>query len=94
MRANLSDTQCPGTADLDGQTYQVFEYVTRTDATEASNGAWFGGRNRVFIDPENDRVMHWHVTEAVSSFAPEISADVQMIRYEYDETITLPRPDN
>lgn len=93
QRANLTEVDCLGTLNIDGVDHEAVSFVTRTDPAEGT-GAWFGGHNRVFIAMDTGRVMRWEVTEAVSSFAPEPSADTQVILYDYDEQITLPRPEN
>lgn len=93
QRANLTEVECLGSQSTDGVDYEVVSFVSRTDPAEGT-GAWFGGRNRVFVDAGTGRVMRWEVTGAVSSFAPEPSADTQLIVYDYDAAISLPRPEN
>ena len=93
QRANLGRTACPGATVIDGATYDTYRFFTRTDPVEASGGAWFGGLNTIHVDPGTGLVMVWEVTEAVSSFAPEPSADRDVAVYTYDAALTLPRPE-
>ncbi|MBV2358966.1 hypothetical protein KUH32_04195 [Thalassococcus sp. CAU 1522] len=93
QRANLDDTACPGTADLDGTEVEIVRYFTRTDPNPEAGGAWFGSANTVFIDPATGRVLRWEVTDAVSSFSPDPSPDIQVLVYTYDDTIALSEPD-
>ncbi|MGP6087083.1 hypothetical protein [Antarctobacter jejuensis] len=93
MLANLTDTTCHGTVELDGTTYDKVEYVSRTDPNEDMGGAWFGGRNIVYLDPDSQRVMRWELTDFVSSFAPELNKDIHVQVFTYDPSISLSRPD-
>ncbi|ASP18883.1 hypothetical protein ANTHELSMS3_00157 [Antarctobacter heliothermus] len=93
MVANLTDTACPGTVDLDGMTYETVTYFTKTDPDDSMGGAWFGALNTVYIDPDTDQVMRWEMTDFVSSFAPEVSKDRHTQLFTYDPSISLKRPD-
>ncbi len=93
MQANLTETTCHGPVELDGQTYDKVEYVTRTDPNEDMGGAWFGARNIVYLAPGDQQVMLWEMTDFVSSFAPELNKDMHVQIFTYDPSISLSRPD-
>ncbi|WP_420411784.1 hypothetical protein [Roseibium sp.] len=92
-KANLTDGKCLGTVDLDGSNYDVVSYVTKTDPNPKMNDMWFGARHTVYIDPETARVMRWESTDFVSSFAPNMSKEVQVQIFEYDPDLVIPRPE-
>jgi hypothetical protein len=92
-KANLKEVSCPGSQDLDGATYEVVSYVTQTDPNPEMNGMWFGARHTVYIDPDAARVMRWDSTDFVSSFAPDLSKEVQVQIFDYDSGLVIPRPD-
>lgn len=93
MVKNLSETACPGRVEVDDIPYENVRFFTKTDPEEASDGAWFGSRNSVFIDPDDGRVMRWEMTDFVSSFAPEVSRDIHVQIFTYDDPISISRPD-
>lgn len=92
-RANLSKTACLGQIETDSGPYDVVTYVTQTDPNPEMQGMWFGARNKVFIDPQTDKVMRWESTDFVSSFAPEMSKEVQLQNFKYDNALVVPRPE-
>jgi len=92
-RANLTETACPGVQELDGTQYDAVSYVTRTDPNPQMQDMWFGARHTVYIDPKSNKVMRWDSTDFVSSFAPELSKDVQIQLFTYDDTLVIERPD-
>ena len=90
--ANLAQVSCPGLVEVEGQEFENVAYFTKTDPSKAAHGAWFGGLNSVFIDPETGRVMRWEITEAVSSFAPKPSGDRQVLIYTYEPDLRVDPP--
>jgi len=92
MRANLSDTACPGMTEIDGAPFDTVSYVTKTDPTPESHNAWFGARHTVYIHPDTQQVMRWEMTDFVSSFAPDLSKNVQVQIYDYDPDLTIDVP--
>lgn len=92
-RANLSETDCPGETEVDGVKYEVVSYVTRTDPNPKMQDMWFGARNKVFIDQQTGKVAIWESTDFVSSFTPELSKEVQVQVFTYDEALVIPDPE-
>ena len=92
-RANLTDTECPGETVLDGTPYDVVVYTTKTDPNPQMNDAWFGARHTVYIDTTTNLVMRWESTDFVSSFAPDLSKDLQVQEFEYDADLVVSKPE-
>ncbi|SMX40681.1 hypothetical protein [Maliponia aquimaris] len=91
-RENLTDPACLGTVTVDDTAYEAVSYVTRTDP-DPDSGAWFGARNTVYLDPETQRVQRWEMTDFTSSFAPELSRDIHVQVFSYDDPMTITRPE-
>ncbi|CTQ53825.1 hypothetical protein LP7551_02354 [Roseibium album] len=93
QRANLSNTECSGETEIDGSKYDVVSFVTRTDPNPQMQDMWFGARHKVFIEQTTGKVSIWKSTDFVSSFAPELSKEMQVQVFTYNETLVIPDPE-
>jgi hypothetical protein len=93
QQKNLADVACPGQVEIDGASYENIAFFTKTDPDEATGGGWFGAHNTVYLDPQTERVMRWEMTDQVSSFAPEVSADINVQIFDYDTPVRIVRPE-
>ena len=91
--ANLDRTACDGIVEMDGKSLEKYTFFTKTDPVDAVQGAWFGGMNTVYLEPDSGRVMRWEMSESVAHYQPEPSTDRQVNLYHYDPSIRVERPE-
>ncbi len=89
--ANLTETECLGSVELGQQSYAGYRYRTRTD--ETAEGSWFGGYFTTYLDPETGQLMRLELREAVSSWQPEPTKDVDITTVIYDPDLTITKPE-
>lgn len=91
--ANLDRVDCAGVVDLDGAPREKLEFFTKTDPNDAVGGAWFGGMNTVYIDPETGQVARWDTYDSVAHYQADPSPDRQVSLRRYDAEISVNAPD-
>lgn len=89
---NLTDTQCVDGVALDGKTYDMVRYSTRTDPNPDMNNAYFGSSDTAYIDRESGQVMRLEQTGFFSSWLPEPGKDTHVTRFTYDADVKVTRP--
>lgn len=90
--ANLDRTRCDGMVDVDGQSLERFSWFTKTDPTEAAQGAWFGGVYTAYVDPATGLLMRLETSESVAHYQPQPGTDTQVSVYTYDPSIVIDAP--
>ena len=91
--ANLTDTSCQDGVVIDGNTWNMVAFSTKTDPNPDMGGAFFGSSDTVYIDPETRQVMLWEQTGLFSSWLPEPGMDTQVTRFRYDPSLKVTAPD-
>lgn len=90
MAANLSETECPGVVDLEGQ--RAVKYVFRTKTDPNRFGSWWGGLYTAYVDPRTGLKLREDIAEYVASWAPDPAQTVNVTVVEYDDTISIEAP--
>lgn len=89
---NLTATECTDGVMLDGSTFDVVRYSSKTDPNPDINNAFFGSSDTVYIDPKTRQVMRLEETGLFSSWLPEPGKDTYITRFTYDENIRIATP--
>ncbi len=89
---NLTATECANGVTLDGNTWNMVRYSTKTDPNPDMNNAFFGWSDIVYIDPKKMQVMRLEQTGFFSSWLPEPGKDthITLFTYEPDVKVTAP----
>ncbi len=89
---NLTATECANGVKLNGNTWNMVRYSTKTDPNPDMNNAFFGWSGTVYIDSNTLQVMRLEQTGFFSSWLPEPGKDthVTLFTYEPDVKISVP----
>lgn len=90
---NLTATDCVDGVMLDGHTWNMVRYSSKTDPNPDMNNAFFGSTDTAYIDPETLQVMLLEQTGFFSSWLPEPGTDTHTTRFTYDPAIKITAPD-
>lgn len=74
---------------LDGNTFDMVRYSSKTDPNPDMGSAFFGSSDTVYIDPETKQVILLVQTGFFSSWLPEPRKDTHTTRFTYDPTIKI-----
>lgn len=90
--ANISDVDCMGEVDVEGQTYLGYGFTTQTDPDPNQGGLFFGERSTVYLDPESREVMRWEQTDFITPWMAEPDRAHHVTVFQYDDTIHVTPP--
>lgn len=91
LAASVSEPECPGATDLDGQSAVLYRFFSKPEPNE--HGSWWGGRYSVWVDPDADRLLRLELADGIASWAPAPSDDVQVTTIVYDDAIHIEEPE-
>ncbi len=91
LAASVSEAECPGATDLDGQSAVLYHFLSKPEPNE--HGSWWGGRYSVWVAPDAKRLLRIELSKGIASWAPEPSGDVQVTTITYDDTIRIEESD-
>ncbi len=89
---NLTATECTDGVTLEGNTFDIVRYSTKTDPNPDMNNAFFGSSDTVYIDPETRQVILLEQTGFFSSWLLEPRKDQHITRFTYDPNIKITAP--
>lgn len=89
--ANISQAECPGEVEIDGQRRIKYVYRTKTDPNR--HGSWFGGLYTAYLDIETGQLMRLEVSETIASWAPDPAPHTDITNVTYDPSIRITAPD-
>ncbi len=89
--ANMTDTQCPGTFQIDGLPVEKYVYRIKTDPD--ATGMYFGSLDTAYVDPATNQVVRWDAAESIASWAPAPANEVQISQLFYDRAIRITAPE-
>ncbi len=90
LAASISEPECLGTTELDGQKALLFRFLSKPEPNEY--GSWWGGRYSVWVSPDANRLLRLELAEGIASWAPKPSKDVQVTTIVYDDAIRVEAP--
>ena len=90
LAASVSQPECPGATDLDGQETVLYRFHSKPEPNEY--GSWWGGRYSVWVDPDAKRILRIELAEGIASWAPKPSDDVKVTTIIYDSSIKIDDP--
>lgn len=90
---NLTATECTDGVTLDGSTWNMVRYSTKTDPNPDMNNAFFGSSDTVYIDPETMQVIRLEQTGFFSSWLPEPRKDTHITLFTYDPDVEITAPE-
>lgn len=91
-RANMTDPECPGLADVDGTALVLYRFHTRTEPDE--HGAWFAGRWSVFLDPSDGQLLRLETRENAAHYAPDPDDKTVVVQFDYSGARPIPDPES
>lgn len=89
---NLTATECTDGVTLDGNTFDIVRYSSKTDPNPDMGNAFFGSSDTVYIDPETKQVILLEQTGFFSSWLPEPGKDTHTTRFTYDPNVKITAP--
>lgn len=90
-QANLSEVECLGTADLDGQVVNAYRYRTQTGTVEDSTLA--GGLYTIFVDDALGQIVRWEVDDIVTPWKMVPDGERAVVDITYDASIKIITPE-
>ena len=90
---NLTATECAEGVLIDGKTWDMVRYTTKTDPNPDMNNAFFGSTDTAYIDPETMQVMRLEQTGFFSSWLPEPGKDTHSTRFTYVPDLKVSAPE-
>ena len=90
LAASVSDPECPGATELDGQQAVLYRFFSKPEPNE--HGSWWGGRYTVWVSPDAKRLLRIEIAEGIASWAPQPAKHVQVTTIVYDDTIRIEEP--
>lgn len=90
LAASITKPECLGPTDLDGTPTIAYRFFSKLEPNEF--GAWWGGTYSYWVDPLAGQAVLIELSEAISSWAPDPSADVQITTISYDDALRVVPP--
>ncbi|MDA7425071.1 hypothetical protein [Thalassococcus lentus] len=91
LAQNLTEAECLGHVEKDGQSLLAYRYETQTGPN--FDGTYFGATYTSYIDPTTNRLILQEEHKAFAHYQPEGGTDVTIKRYTYDGDFKLSAPD-
>lgn len=90
MRASVTEAECFGQVELEGQSLTKYRYRTLIGTVEDSTLA--GALYTVFVDEASGQVVRWEADEVVNFWQPEPDGSRTVMQITYDDTIRVTAP--
>ncbi|OWU86181.1 hypothetical protein ATO6_04850 [Oceanicola sp. 22II-s10i] len=91
-RANVTEPECLGAQDLNGTAVTVYRFHTKTNPDEF--GAWFGGRQTIFVEEATGHLLRTELRDSTAHYQPTPDGKTVVIDMTYDPDLKLVVPDN
>ena len=91
--ASISEEECLGAMQADGQEYVVYRWRVFTDTSEEHGGGINGAVHEAWVDPGSGELAILKDSEVVTPWKAEPDGSTRVTRYRYDDSIVITPPE-